>query len=1067
MKKIVKPKLLNALFILILIGLSFWTGKGVFKYNAFSTHDGNHHIARSFDAVQAIKEGHFPLRWAGSLNYRCGVAIFNFFYPLLYYLVVLVNLLAKDIIGSLKIIYFLSLLTGTLFFYWWLKVETKNKWAALGGATTYLFAPYRFLLIFVRGSPEFLSYALLPVVLFLFSLCFEEINRRRFVWTVFGASLTGGLLVISHNFTAMFLMPILLLYLIFKIITTSKFSPKRTKLILFGFLSAFGLGAFFIFPALLEKRFVQIGQVMIINFRNHFPTLKQLIRSPWDYFYSSPGVENDGMSFQLGYAHWLILGLAGLSSFFAVLKKKISFAKIFKPPHMWILFFMVISVGSIFLILPWSLFVWERISLLQQIQFSWRLLGIAVFSISALFAFWLQSLEKSPLFFFPLLLVGTVLAVFGNRNHLLPQPVSVQIVHHYDDFEGLHPHRHSTTTLGDDILGTGAKKACNFETPLVFVDGQNSLDYQVQSRGNTFGAIKLLINNKDDWSDKPLKMGLEYFPGIYRFQVNGSEEADYYDCEGRVCLNGDHFRSGANYLTWRIKQTPLEAAFNGVTLVFLVAWLGIVAINGSLGQYLVLKRKYWFWIALFGLSLLVFGFFRFYHLPNRIIFNWDQERDGQAIKEIINLKKPTLIGPRVLGPGGFFLAPYFFYLLLPFYFVFNLCPQAIISFIVFINLTFFSTAFFVLKRIFNTRICFWFLLLWSIIPWAINADVISWNPLLIPLMVLVLFFALDQFFRRKQLTTVFFIGLIFGFGINFHVQFLLLLPFILPMAIDIWKRGKDVFLKGIAWLMAGILLPFLPLVAFDIRHNFLNFNLLKDFVAGAGNSGQILAFLPVWNNVVGQLLGIKVNFWGGIIFYLIAMGLFLGAYRVLGVHKILSAHKKTGRGNYQKNLWLGMALVWLLTPLFFALYGKRPSEYYFNYLLPLLVILAAFWIDRVFSKLKGFLIFGSLLVVAFCFHRNACLLADNRQSLFYKRETAKFLAVISEQVPLNISFSVPLGADAGFRYLFDVHGVRLSEDPADPLIEIVMPADSKPDTFVFGSIGVHIPKEWLSDYWLL
>jgi len=1059
MKKIAKHKLLNSLFVLILIVLSAWAGKGIFKYNVFSTHDGDHHIARSFDAVETIREGHFPLRWAGSLNYRCGAAIFNFFYPLLYYLVILINFLGRNVIESLKIIYFLSLFIGTLFFYWWLKVETKNKWAAFGGAIVYLFAPYRFLLIFVRGSPEFLSYTILPVVLFLFSLCFTKISNRQFTWAAFGAALAGWLLTISHNFTVMFLMPILFLYLILKIVTTPKLSRGRIKLIIFSFVSAFGLGAFFIFPALLEKRFVQLGQVNIINFRNHFPTLKQLIRSPWGYFYSSPGIKNDGMSFELGYAHWLILGLAGLSLLFAVLKKKISLAKIFKPPYIWILFFMVISVGSIFLILPWSLLIWERISLLQQIQFSWRLLGIAVFSISALFAFWLQSLEKSFLFF-PLLLVGVALAIFGNRNHLLPQPVLSRTAYYYNDFEKLHPHRYSTTTFGDDILGIESEKSCNFEMPLVSINGKDGFDYKVQSRGNTFGTVRFLISDGNNWNGQPIKMGLEYFPGIYRFWVNGSTEVDYYDCAGRVCLSGDYFRDGANYLTWRIKQTPLEEVFNGVALVFLAIWLVIVAVNTPWRKYLIPKRKPWLWILLFSLLFLIFSFFRFYHLPHRIIFNWDQERDGWAIKKIIDLKKPTLIGPRILGPGGFFLAPYFFYLLLPFYFIFNFYPQAIIGFVIFINLAFFLTAFFVLKRIFNIRVCFWFLLFWSIIPWAINADTISWNPLLIPLMILVLLFTVDRFFRERRLLTAFLVGLTFGFGINFHIQFLLLLPFILPMMIDMGKRGRDSFFKGTAWLAAGGLLPFLPLVIFDIRHNFLNFNLLKNFVIGTGSGSRALAFLPVWNNVVGQLLGVGIGYWGGIIFYLIVMGLFWGAYRALDVRQ------KISRSNRQKNLWLGMILLWLFMPLFFALYGKRPSEYYFNYLLPPLVILAAFWTDKIFSRLKWPVLLGVLFLIVFSFHKNTRLLADNHQGLFYKKETAQFLAIISQQTPLNISFSVPLGDDAGFRYLFAAYGVRQSSDLTDPLIEVVMPANKRPNTFTFGNIGVYIPKEWLSAYWL-
>src|SRR4030043_2449404 len=99
-----KDIVLDIILILLLVALSVWAGKGVFKYNIYYTHDFDHHIARSYDAIKTIMEGHFPLRWAGSLNYYCGVPIFNFFYPLLYYLVLLVNPLVKDVLTSLKLI---------------------------------------------------------------------------------------------------------------------------------------------------------------------------------------------------------------------------------------------------------------------------------------------------------------------------------------------------------------------------------------------------------------------------------------------------------------------------------------------------------------------------------------------------------------------------------------------------------------------------------------------------------------------------------------------------------------------------------------------------------------------------------------------------------------------------------------------------------------------------------------------------------------------------------------------------------------------------------------------------
>lgn len=138
---------------IIITTLSIWAGKGLFQYSFFSTHDGNHHISRSFDAVETFAEGHFPLRWAGSLNFNCGVPIFNFFYPLIYYLVILINPLIKDVIISLNIIEYSSFFIGTIFFYLWTKEEIKDRWAALGGAILYLFAPYRFLLVFARNPP--------------------------------------------------------------------------------------------------------------------------------------------------------------------------------------------------------------------------------------------------------------------------------------------------------------------------------------------------------------------------------------------------------------------------------------------------------------------------------------------------------------------------------------------------------------------------------------------------------------------------------------------------------------------------------------------------------------------------------------------------------------------------------------------------------------------------------------------------------------------------------------------------------------------------------------------------
>ena len=228
-------KRVNVLLLLILFFFVGVAGVGLFNYYGISTHDGHHHIARGYDAIRSFSEGHFPLRWAGSLNYFCGVPIFNFFYPLIYYLVIILNPFTSDVIITLKIISILSLVVGTISFYLWLKNETKNIYASFAGAVLYLFVPYRLLLIYVRNSPEYLAYAIFPLVLYFYSKALEEKQEKKFTLFLFAASLTGGLMAISHNFTVMFLMPILFVYLILKVCLQKRLDLKNCGYIAFSY----------------------------------------------------------------------------------------------------------------------------------------------------------------------------------------------------------------------------------------------------------------------------------------------------------------------------------------------------------------------------------------------------------------------------------------------------------------------------------------------------------------------------------------------------------------------------------------------------------------------------------------------------------------------------------------------------------------------------------------------------------------------------------------------------------------------------------------------------------------
>lgn len=440
------------------------------------------------------------------------------------------------------------------------------------------------------------------------------------------------------------------------------------------------------------------------------------------------------------------------------------------------------------------------------------------------------------------------------------------------------------------------------------------------------------------------------------------------------------------------------------------------------------------------LIFISFCFLRFYMLDRRIGFGWDEERDAWVAMNILS-GKLTLIGPRVLSDTGFFLPPYFHYLISPFYAISGGHPVATIYFLYFYGIVFFVLTLFILKRVFGEITAVIFLLLWSVHPYTSGIDTVAWNPVLIPLLFMLLIYVLAKYSFKQSKGLLILSGLVLGLGVSFHVQFLLLAPMFLPF---FYKK----FFKKFLVLLAGFLVPFFPLLIFDLRHNFLNLNLLKGFLVGSRGM-DFAAFVPVLNNIFPRLFGVTSPSLGYLIFF--AVFLFLVFY-------IFRKQKEN------RTLWSGMIFTLLATPLAFGIYGRRPSEYYFNFLLPIVMLIAA----HAFSLALGYgtkaKILAVLVITFIVFSLGATSykgLVENKLSLYYKDKTAKFLADVTKgKGPYNVSFDVPPSEDNGFRYLFKYYGAIPTGDPQDTLFEIVIPPDKKPNTFIFGGIGLYIPEGW-------
>lgn len=354
MKQIIRDKLVP-LFLLILISLIFiWP---LFSDQFYLSHDGEAHVARFAAYYKAFQDGQFPLRWAGDLNYGYGSPVFIFYYPLPGLFSIALHILGSSFEGSFKLLiaFFFSLSFFTFFL--WAK-EFVKKEAAFVGALLYGLLPYHFLNLYVRGDiAELMALAIAPVGFLLVKKTIE-VQSSKFIIL---AGVSYALLILSHNFVSLMFSPVLILYSLIR----SK-NKKDIILNLSSLILGLVLASFFWIPALLESKFLNARLFVGDMFKDHFPNFLRLIYSSWGF---GPDVNKlGGLSPQIGIIPVALL-VVGLFLIFKK-NKNVMFLRF------WILVFLI----SIFFVQPISIWFWKTLPLLRFSEFPWRIVGLSSFA---------------------------------------------------------------------------------------------------------------------------------------------------------------------------------------------------------------------------------------------------------------------------------------------------------------------------------------------------------------------------------------------------------------------------------------------------------------------------------------------------------------------------------------------------------------------------------------------------------------------------------------------------------------------------------------------------------------
>lgn len=488
-----KPGFLFALVVLSFTPFIYF----IFHPLLFHTHDGLVHIPRLGAYVKALQAGHFPVRWAGDLNYGYGLPLFNFIYPLPYFIASFFVTAGAGLVLSFKLTLFASYILSGIFMYLFGKAFFKDEKTAFLVAIFYQFAPFRFVELLARASfGEVYTYTFFPLVLFGLTKLKDERSQKYFSLT----AIAGALLILSHNSISLVFYAASLVFALYFRKTWKDFFVSCLALFA-GVL----ITAFYWLPAIVEHKYTYGNLFMKDLFRSHFASFFQFFQ---------PNLTNDsslykeGVAIQLGVFHEIaiILGLAYL------------FRKKEKQKYRnTILFGLLLIAGSFFFMQSASLFLWERLSLLRQFQFPWRFLALVTFATSFLSFLYMEYFIKTK-YFIALILFVVLSAFFYWFPKIGMDKVDES---YYWDFPL------NTTYYGETDLIWSAGPAKSYPKSRIEVIGGKATVRNFTKRNH---VQKFLVNAENEVQ---LVSHTQYFPGWHVYVDGKSVPISFQDASYR------------------------------------------------------------------------------------------------------------------------------------------------------------------------------------------------------------------------------------------------------------------------------------------------------------------------------------------------------------------------------------------------------------------------------------------------------------------------------------------------------------------------------------------------------
>lgn len=545
----------NNIFYILAILLTIPAVFALFHYGFYGASD-DLHMAWLFEMDRLLKIGQIPPRFVPDLSFAFGYPLFNFVFPFPFYLGELFHLIGFSLVDSVKIVFGISLIASGMTMFLFLKNILSSLPLCLLGSLIYVYAPYRSTDVYIRGAfGEALSFMFLPLLLYGIVKIFKSVNKtNRVDWRNAAILALGlGVLILTHDIVSYMFFPFFLLFtFLFFVLTIKKSRLNFAISSGVGIAGGLLLSIYFWLPAIFQSSLMTFSTVF--DFKDHYPTIKQLITPFFGYGASVAG-PYDGMSFFLGVGNIAAIVFGSAITLF-------SWKKINAVKKVVIIWAGITFVLALFMMNHRSTFLWDVLPFLPYFQFPWRFLTLTTLT-SSIFIISLSFINKKYLIEV-LAIIGSFLLVILSLSMFKPQDfLEREDAYYIDRYIPIPIASDSYLQTQEEYLrlpkNTTARPDKNYP-PLT---SETKFNYSVIETNGIYLKANVVVG-----SDTDISYNKYYFPG-WKAYIDGKEvEIDIGKPFGQILVN---VPKGEYVVEFDYKETTFNLFLDVISLLTLIA----------------------------------------------------------------------------------------------------------------------------------------------------------------------------------------------------------------------------------------------------------------------------------------------------------------------------------------------------------------------------------------------------------------------------------------------------------------------------------------------------------------